>query len=256
MVIFVYSTLAPITCYVLAFCFVVMNVGYRHQMIYIYPSTPDSGGRLWLSYVHVVVWCMLTAEVTLGGYLVLKKSSAAYTIMLPFLMVTVMFYVYLHQRHFRVAFNLPSEVCHQVDTIRSYCNDVNIDENIKNYRQPALKVKEIHPDFLPIPSEILRRQQNEIITKLPGLESCCSRLTSEHDDDHELNPRVNQIESDDNYVSHLSNCDSKVALLSSTLLSGHFANSEGEETDEEMISCQSLGIVEHSSTGNADSFQK
>lgn len=229
-----------------------MNVGFRHQMIYIYPSTPDSGGRLWLSYIHVIMWCMITASLTLGGYLALKKSSAWYVIMLPLLIVVVLFYLYIQQRHFRVAINLSSEVCHQVDTIRSYCNDLNMDERNINYRQPALKIKEIHPDFLPIPSEIISRQQTAMMSKLPGLESCCSILTSEHDDDNDLNPRLKQTDFSDETGKFMPQRDSKVALVSSTLLSGHFGNSGvGEESDEDVIGSQSQTNAEQSSTGHA-----
>lgn len=74
MVTFVYSSLAPITNFFLAFCYLLLGSGYRHQLIYIYPPTPDSGGRLWLGFIAIVQTCMLIAQITIFGYLGLKKA--------------------------------------------------------------------------------------------------------------------------------------------------------------------------------------
>jgi hypothetical protein len=52
MVFFVYSTMAPITTFFLAFCFLLAGIGYRNQFFYNYPTTPDSGGKLWSNFIR------------------------------------------------------------------------------------------------------------------------------------------------------------------------------------------------------------
>jgi hypothetical protein len=52
MVFFVYSTMAPITSFFLAFCFLLTGSGYRNQFFYNYPTTPDSGGKLWSNFIR------------------------------------------------------------------------------------------------------------------------------------------------------------------------------------------------------------
>jgi hypothetical protein len=41
MVYFVYATIAPITTFFMCLCFLLMGAGYRHQLIYVYPTFPD-----------------------------------------------------------------------------------------------------------------------------------------------------------------------------------------------------------------------
>lgn len=48
MVFFVYVAIAPITSVFIGLLFLLMGVTWRHQFFYIYPSFPDSGGRLWV----------------------------------------------------------------------------------------------------------------------------------------------------------------------------------------------------------------
>jgi hypothetical protein len=52
MVFFVFSTMAPITSFFLACCFLLTGVGYRNQFFYNYPTTPDSGGKLWSNFIR------------------------------------------------------------------------------------------------------------------------------------------------------------------------------------------------------------
>jgi hypothetical protein len=63
-VLLVYSVIAPITNFVMAFCFMYMGTAYRHQFIYIYPARPDSGGKLWTSFIGVLLVCLFIAEFT------------------------------------------------------------------------------------------------------------------------------------------------------------------------------------------------
>lgn len=64
MVLLVYSVISPITNFVVAFCFVYMGSIFRHQFIYIYPARSDSGGKMWINFIRVLVSCMFIGEVT------------------------------------------------------------------------------------------------------------------------------------------------------------------------------------------------
>jgi Calcium-dependent channel, 7TM region, putative phosphate len=64
MVFLVYAVISPITCFVIAFCFVYMGSMFRHQFVYIYPAQPDSGGKIWMNFIRILVVCLLIAEVT------------------------------------------------------------------------------------------------------------------------------------------------------------------------------------------------
>jgi hypothetical protein len=56
------SNLTP--AWVLLFCFGYMGIAFRHQFTYIYPTSPDSGGKLWTNFIRTLLVCMLIAEIT------------------------------------------------------------------------------------------------------------------------------------------------------------------------------------------------
>lgn len=149
MVAYVYTIIAPICCYVLAFCFLVQGAGYRHQLIYVYPPKPDSGGRLWMKFVNITLTCALIAQITLMGYFLLKSSIGIY-LMIPLVVIQVLFHVYIRQRHFRVAFRLPTEDSLRLDEEK---NLVDFSFLEGKYRQPALRTKEILPECVLISGE-------------------------------------------------------------------------------------------------------
>jgi hypothetical protein len=145
LVAFVYTTIAPITCYVLAFCFLVQGAGYRHQFIYIYPKAPDSGGKIWTTFVTITLVCAFVAQLTLIGYLAIKQAPTATYLMIPLIVGQVLFHIYICQRHFRVARRLPTE-----DSLRLDAENDPMDYRFlkDKYRQSALMVKELHPECL------------------------------------------------------------------------------------------------------------
>jgi len=60
----VYAVIAPVTSFVLAFCFLYLGAAYLHQIVFIYPTKPDSGGKLWTRFIRILITCMLIAELT------------------------------------------------------------------------------------------------------------------------------------------------------------------------------------------------
>lgn len=146
MVIFVYAIISPIINYFMVLCFLVMGSGYRYQFIANYPSTNDSGGKLFSGFMTICLVCMVIAQITLVGLLALKKATYALPCMAPLLIITIGFTLYLRGRHFYVTNHLPTRDCLQLD--RQYHTEGKVDfEFVKSkYLQPTLQVADVHPD--------------------------------------------------------------------------------------------------------------
>jgi hypothetical protein len=144
-VLLVYSVIAPITNFVMAFCFVYMGTAYRHQFIYIYPARPDSGGKLWTSFIGVLLICIFIAEFTIAGLLGLKKSGIASALMIPLIIITVLFNAYIKQQHFRVTESLTSRECLKTD-LKNGGLDFSFVKGA--YVQPELQAKDEFPENL------------------------------------------------------------------------------------------------------------
>ena len=143
MILFVYSVLAPLTSIVLVLSFLLIGSAYRHQIIYIYPPTQESGGRLWLNFVGIVLNCMMVAQITIIGVMALKESIVATILTVPVLIATGLFKSYINQRHFKQVECLPSHECFRRDT----SSDFYITESFEDlYVQPELLTKEVLPE--------------------------------------------------------------------------------------------------------------
>jgi hypothetical protein len=143
-VLLVYSVISPITNFVVAFCFVYMGSIFRHQFIYIYPARSDSGGKMWINFIRVLVSCMFIGEVTIMGLLGLKKAASAVPLMVPLIVTTILFSTYINQQHFRVTENLPSRECIKHDLRNGPLFNMNLLKNA--YLQPEMQVKEAFPE--------------------------------------------------------------------------------------------------------------
>ena len=115
MVYLVYATIAPITSFIVGICFFFMSATYRHQFIYIYPTWPDSGGKMWISFFGLLPVMMIIAELAIVGMLALNKSPIASALMFPLVVVTILFSIYIKQQHFRVAAFIPARDAMLVD---------------------------------------------------------------------------------------------------------------------------------------------
>lgn len=138
MILYTFTVLSPIVSYVLLFSFLCSEVGYRHQFIYIYPPTLDSGGQIWIKFTTITMVCMTVAEVILLTYMGLARAGKQLFMMIPLVAITILFNVYIRQRHFTVARHLSSETCVKVDDARHDANEGN-DFMKDEYLQPALR---------------------------------------------------------------------------------------------------------------------
>lgn len=151
---FVYAALAPITNFFMFMCFTLMAAGYRHQFVYIYPTFPDSGGKLWSGFMRMVPVCMIIAEVTIVGMLALNKAGAASAMMIPLLVITILFTVYIHQKHFALTENLPAKNAVMADLRSNAERPMNFDFLKAKYLQPELREREVFPENSTVEREI------------------------------------------------------------------------------------------------------
>lgn len=150
MILFTFATLTPLISYVLLLSFVALEIGCRHQCIYIYPPKPDSGGRLWMIFVTIALICMIVAELTLLSLMALTEARTQLAMMIPLVVVTILFVVYIRQKHFRVARNLSSETGVEVDARNNLHDCAERFDFLKDkYLQPALLgIEEDHTDSI------------------------------------------------------------------------------------------------------------
>ena len=147
MVVFVYGTIAPVTNWFMAFCFALMISGYRNQLIFIYPPTPDSGGQLWIQFFGISQTMVLIAEIAIFGFLGLKKAALAVSFMVPLIVITILFNFYVRQKHFLVSLHLPSRTALKKDLQNQKDGPLDMSFVRGAYVQEALKSKEpIYPE--------------------------------------------------------------------------------------------------------------
>ena len=140
MVLFTFSVLSPFVGYVLLFAFIAMEIGYRHQFIYVYPPILDSGGQLWMKFITITLVCMIAAEIVLITFMTLSKATAQAYAIIPILLTSILFMFYLRQRHFKVANYLSLETCDKIDNLNKFnqrsAEDVDFLNN--KFKQPEL----------------------------------------------------------------------------------------------------------------------
>jgi len=158
MVLFVYSSTAPTTNWFMFFCFAILSSGYRYQFIYNYPTTPDSGGKIWTGFISIALPCMFIAQITLVGLLTLNQALLAVPFTIPLLIIQVFFGIYIKQRHFYVTNFLPSRECLNIDLRNN--SECRMDFSFVNrkYLQPAMQSKEdLQPENLSVEREIAQQ---------------------------------------------------------------------------------------------------
>ena len=149
-VFFVYSTIAPITCVFLFFCFLICESGYRYHFIHNHAPTPDSGGKLWQGFIQVLLASMIIGQCTLFGLLILKSTVWALPALAPLGVLTVLFIIYTIPKRNHVATHLPTLKCVTVDK-KNKEDGITISQFAAHeYLQPALKAEPLWPENMVI----------------------------------------------------------------------------------------------------------
>lgn len=146
MVLFVYSTISPLICWFCFVFFLLLRSVYRHQFVFNFPSSPDSGGEVWLYFMHVLLACILISQLTLTGFLILKDFDFAIPLMAPLITATCVFIIYLHQRHFTIGRYLAARACLSQD-LENEEEGVDYRKFKDSYKHPALMERVVEPDW-------------------------------------------------------------------------------------------------------------
>ncbi len=124
--------------------FFVLSLTYRHQLIYTYSAKNDQGGVLWPRMINLLILCIFISECTLLGILTLKKGVLAAPLLIPLIVGTYVFVLYIRQQHFRIAEFVPSTICKRTDTTNKGDFDISFLQN--QYLQPSLREKTVFPE--------------------------------------------------------------------------------------------------------------
>jgi len=135
----VYSCIAPIMSYIMFVAFGVMLLVYQNQFIYIYDPTGDEGGAMWSKFVKIMLASVLMSEIVLIGIMSLNKSVLSLILMIPLVIGTVLFMIYIGQEHYKVIDRLPSTI----GKLEDEKNETTLNKAFLRgqYLQPALKAK-------------------------------------------------------------------------------------------------------------------
>ena len=140
----IYSCIAPIMSYILLVCFAILSLVFRHQLIYIYSTSNDDGGKLWTSAIMLLITCMIVSEITLIGIIFLKQAFLPGVCLIPLIISSFLFLSYIKQQHFRVTEFVPSTLCSKTDKDNRELLDVSFLKD--QYLQPAMKNKVEYPE--------------------------------------------------------------------------------------------------------------
>lgn len=151
MVLYVYGCMSPITCWFTLPLFGLLAIGFRHQFIYIYPIANDSGGKLWINFTRLSIICMIVSEVVLFAVLLLKEAFVPAILLLPLVVVSIIFDIYLKRRHYFTTHYLPMGECSTVDQ-QAENEGISSDWLKKSYLQPSLKSRSTIPENLSVDS--------------------------------------------------------------------------------------------------------
>ena len=143
---FVYATIAPISSWFLFGCFGICESGYRYHLIHNNHPYPDSGGRLWQSFIQVLMASMLIGELTLVGLLILKQAFYAVPTLAPLMAITILFMIFVIPKRNQAARNLPTMLCVEIDRKNAEEGNTVASFATLKYLQPSLTARPMYAE--------------------------------------------------------------------------------------------------------------
>lgn len=125
---------------------------------------------MWLSFIKTVQFSMIVAQLTLFGFLALKRTALVIPLLVPLLIMNILFQWYISQKHNQVATFLPSHECIEVDRKNNINGPMDYSFLVDQFKQPQLKAKEdVLPDNLSLSREV--EHGNDTYGTPPGSEA-------------------------------------------------------------------------------------
>ena len=110
---------------------------------------------MWLTFMKIIQFSMIIAQLTLFGFLALKRTAIAIPLLVPLLVMNLLFQWYISQKHNQVATFLASYECIEIDRKNDLAGPMDYSFLIDEYKQPQLKAKdEVLPDNLSLSREV------------------------------------------------------------------------------------------------------
>jgi hypothetical protein len=154
----------------LCFCFLLLESGYRYQLIHNFPKAHDTGGRLWKFFIKFTLASMVVAQLTLIGVLALKQSHYAGPAIGPLLAMTLLFILFLTDQHDRVSEFLPTRDCILRDSENAFDGASSNMGFVRNaYLQPSLRNDPIQPEYEEEEEEE-KQESNDYLLSLSALQ--------------------------------------------------------------------------------------
>ncbi|MED6209325.1 CSC1-like protein rxw8 [Stylosanthes scabra] len=100
---FTCSILAPLILPFLLFYFSLAYLVYRNQILNVYVTKYDGGGKLWPIAHNAVIFSLIVSQIIALGVFGLKRSTVSSGFIIPLVIGTVLFHIYCRQR-FQPAF--------------------------------------------------------------------------------------------------------------------------------------------------------
>ena len=145
LILFAYAVITPILNWFSMILFLVVGSVYRHQFVFNYPNTPDSGGTIWLYGMRVLLSCLVIAELMIMGLMSVEGERICAYWTIPVFVVTCIFINSLDQ-YYKVANSLPAHLCIDQD-IANVAGQVTFDEFRDMYKDPALMERFLDADW-------------------------------------------------------------------------------------------------------------
>jgi Calcium-dependent channel, 7TM region, putative phosphate/Cytosolic domain of 10TM putative phosphate transporter len=146
------NILSPVTLYlfslIVALSFTIAIKGYRYLFIHNFPTSSDSGGRIWAGFVAMIFAGILIGQLMLIGLLLLNEAFYSVPALVPLVIITILFIIFVHPARMHVAQHLPAITCIELDRESSAENGMLEDFDFlrDQYLQPALKHSLVFPD--------------------------------------------------------------------------------------------------------------
>ncbi|ETV78076.1 hypothetical protein, variant [Aphanomyces astaci] len=144
-----FCPMSPVLCYFAYGFFVVSDVVFRRQLLFVYNPALNSTGLCWHPMYNFVIASLVVAQLTLLGVLSLKKAPGPVVAaaVLPFL--TLFAHVNILNLYPRTATYLPLLDCVRIDQHRRYGHHIT-DFPKDNYVQPAMLARTpLQPEYPP-----------------------------------------------------------------------------------------------------------
>lgn len=125
---------------------------------------------MWISFIKIAQYSLIVAQITLFGFLALKRTAIAIPLLVPLLVINILFQWYVNQKHDYVATFLPTHESMLVDRKNNASGPMDYAFLKDEYKQPQLKAKEeVLPDNLTISREVAHG--NDAYKTPPGSEA-------------------------------------------------------------------------------------